>query len=83
MTRARDHLAIMLPQRFYVSQQSSGGDRHIYASRSRFLTPAACAAFDLETWPVATADGVDRAATGAPTIDLAARIRSAWQAPGK
>ena len=83
MTRARDHLAIMLPQRFYVSQQASSGDRHVYASRSRFLTPTACAAFDLETWPVATADVADRVAAIAPTIDLAARIRSAWQTPGK
>jgi len=38
MTRARDHLAIVLPQRFYVHRQSGLGDRHVYASRSRFLT---------------------------------------------
>src|SRR4029079_18497175 len=32
MTRARDQLAIMVPQRFYVHQQRGGGDRHLYAA---------------------------------------------------
>ena len=67
MTRARDHLAIVLPQRFYVQQQAAFGDRHVYAMRSRFLTADACAAFDLETWPRATADERgERASASAP-----------------
>jgi len=83
MTRARDHLTIMLPQRFYVPQQASGGDRHVYASRSRFLTADACGAFDQETWPIAQPDVADAAVTAGPSIDLAARVRAAWAAPGK
>jgi DNA helicase-2/ATP-dependent DNA helicase PcrA len=83
MTRARDHLTIMLPQRFYVQQQAGSGDRHVYASRSRFLTANACAAFDHRTWPIGMATCVDAAATAGPPIDLAARIRAAWAAPGK
>ena len=81
MTRARDHLAILLPQRFYVSQQASAGDRHVYALRSRFLTADVCAAFDHETWPVACADDGAGEPAPAPAIDLAARIRSAWKPP--
>ena len=45
MTRAKDHLTLVVPQRFYVHQQGSGGDRHVYASRSRFLPDSAGAAF--------------------------------------
>ena len=37
MTRARDHLHLLVPQRFYVTQQSARGDRHLYAAISRFL----------------------------------------------
>ncbi len=37
MTRARHHLHLLVPQRFYVSQQSAFGDRHVYGSISRFL----------------------------------------------
>ncbi|MEP6790246.1 MAG: ATP-dependent helicase, partial [Ramlibacter sp.] len=33
MTRARDHLHLIVPHRFYVTQQGAGGDRHIYAAR--------------------------------------------------
>jgi DNA helicase-2/ATP-dependent DNA helicase PcrA len=83
MTRARDHLTIMLPQRFYVQQQAGSGDRHVYASRSRFLTADACAAFDHETWPIGLAASTDNAATAGTPIDLAARIRAAWAAPAK
>ena len=56
MTRARDRLAIVVPQRFYVSQQSRGGDRHVYASRSRFLTAAVCDTLEHVTWPRAIDD---------------------------
>jgi DNA helicase II / ATP-dependent DNA helicase PcrA len=40
MTRAKHQLDIVVPQRFYVHQQSRSGDRHLYASRTRFLPDA-------------------------------------------
>ena len=40
MTRARHHLHLLVPQRFYVTQQARVGDRHVYGSISRFLPPA-------------------------------------------
>ena len=83
MTRARDHLAIVLPQRFYVHQQSGLGDRHVYALRSRFLTNSACAAFEHETWPLSFAPASQTVSASGANIDLAARIRSVWQQPGK
>jgi hypothetical protein len=41
MTRAKDHLHLIVPQRFFARQQHGGGDRHMYASRTRFI-PCAC-----------------------------------------
>src|SRR4029077_3438156 len=35
MTRAKDHLHLMIPQRFYTHGQRSTGDRRVYAQRTR------------------------------------------------
>ena len=39
MTRARDELTLIVPQRFYVHNQPRGGDKHVLASTT-FSTPA-------------------------------------------
>ena len=80
MTRARDRLAVVVPQRFYVSQQSRGGDRHVYASRSRFLTAAVCDTLEHVTWPRAAGSN-EKPHAGKPraAVDVAARIRDAWR----
>jgi DNA helicase-2/ATP-dependent DNA helicase PcrA len=79
MTRARDELAIVVPQRFHVTQQSRSGDRHVYASRSRFLTPSVCATLDASCWPVAAQDAAASRSQSA-SIDLSRQIRDAWLA---
>jgi DNA helicase-2/ATP-dependent DNA helicase PcrA len=82
MTRARDRLAIVVPQRFYVAQQSRVGDRHVYASRSRFLTGPVCDALDQVTWPRPANEGANEKPHAPGTragVDVAARIRDAWR----
>src|SRR3974377_2330212 len=37
MTRARDDLHLLVPQRFFTHGQNAQGDRHLYASRTRFI----------------------------------------------
>jgi DNA helicase II / ATP-dependent DNA helicase PcrA len=78
MTRAKDHLALLVPQRFYVRQQSNAGDRHVLASRSRFIPPSIASHFDAITWPPVAEGQIQGCAPG-PKIDLAARMRTAWQ----
>ncbi len=81
MTRARDDLQLLVPQRFYVTQQTAYGDRHVYASRSRFIPDALTALFESAVWPAAArdADPKDAAIDAAPPIDIAARIRLRWR----
>jgi DNA helicase-2/ATP-dependent DNA helicase PcrA len=81
MTRAKDHLHLMLPQRFYVHQQTYCGDRHVYASRSRFIPEALNRCFDTLAWPVTAQGGGERPANGrsAPRVDISARIREYWR----
>ncbi|MGE5116959.1 MAG: ATP-dependent helicase, partial [Betaproteobacteria bacterium] len=52
MTRAKHHLALLVPQRFHVTQQGAFGDRHLYGSLSRFVPPAVAALFDAVAPPV-------------------------------
>ena len=46
MTRARQHLHLLVPQRFYVTQQSAYGDRHLYGSLTRFIPEPVAALFE-------------------------------------
>ena len=56
MTRAKQHLALMVPLRFHVSQQHHQGDRHLYGGLSRFIPPAVAAQFERVTAQAAASD---------------------------
>jgi DNA helicase-2/ATP-dependent DNA helicase PcrA len=80
MTRARDHLDLLVPQRFYVHQQAQYGDRHVYATMSRFITPEVAAQFEV-VGPAAQGNAlaIPTPITQAPVrVDIADRIRSQW-----
>ena len=78
MTRAQDHLTLLLPQRFHVHRQTGMGDRHVSASRSRFLTRGVCVEFDEVSWPPPAATAPAPARSSGVRIDVAARLRDAW-----
>jgi DNA helicase II / ATP-dependent DNA helicase PcrA len=77
MTRARSHLHLMVPQRFYVTQQPAYGDRHLYAALTRFIPPDVAAGFEC-IGPAAPAPLAAPAVAAAPLINVAAQVRSAW-----
>jgi DNA helicase-2/ATP-dependent DNA helicase PcrA len=83
MTRAKDHLAVVLPHRFYVRQQNGLGDRHVHAVRSRFLSADVCERFDQEGWPIVAATAGAAAPSAAVKMDLGARIKAAWSQPAE
>ena len=78
MTRAKDQLHLIVPQRFYVHQQRRNGDRHVYAARTRFIPAATLRHFASRTWPSARpAPGGETAPTRAP-VDIGAKLRRMW-----
>jgi DNA helicase-2/ATP-dependent DNA helicase PcrA len=79
MTRAKDSLHLVVPQRFFATGQRSLGDRHVYASRTRFIPAALLPLFECTTWPVAAAATSVRAEAGQVRLDIGARVRSMWQ----
>jgi DNA helicase II / ATP-dependent DNA helicase PcrA len=79
MTRAKDHLEILVPQRFYVTQQAGLGDRHVYASRSRFLPNSLLPLFEQVSWPPPPPERQGSPESRQAAIDLAARMRAMWR----
>jgi DNA helicase-2/ATP-dependent DNA helicase PcrA len=80
MTRAKDHLQILIPQRFFVTQQSQYGDRHVYAGRTRFIPAGILDLFEKKAWPVVEASPVQ--ATGRSreeVVDLLSKMKAMWK----
>jgi DNA helicase-2/ATP-dependent DNA helicase PcrA len=78
MTRAKDDLHLTIPQRFFTRSQNAQGDRHVYASRTRFIPESLLPLFERASWPPAGAVTA-RAASQGPRIDIGARMRGMWR----
>jgi DNA helicase II / ATP-dependent DNA helicase PcrA len=78
MSRAKDDLHLIIPQRFFVHGQSAHGDRHLYASRTRFIPETLLPLFDRSSWPTAAQPAWTIVNQG-PRIDIAARMRERWR----
>lgn len=79
MTRAKDNLDLILPQRFFVHGQHARGDRHVYASRTRFIPDHLLRLFDRKTWPTVPSASTRPASEQAPQLDIRARMRGIWR----
>jgi DNA helicase II / ATP-dependent DNA helicase PcrA len=79
MTRAKDNLHLVVPQRFFTHGQPAQGDRHVYASRTRFIPDRLLGLFEKTIWPLAVASAAVRSANQGPRIDVGARMRGMWR----
>ena len=79
MTRARHHLHLLVPQRFYVTQQTEFGDRHLYGSLSRFIPPALASCFDTEDHTKTGCIGITPMQPLPASFEVAARARALWR----
>jgi DNA helicase-2/ATP-dependent DNA helicase PcrA len=80
MTRAKDDLSLVTPQRFFVHGQHAQGDKHVYAARTRFIPATLLQYFEVTTWPKARAGTA--AGPNAPRpmrVDVSARMRTMWR----
>ena len=78
MTRAKDHLHLILPQRFFAHQQKSNGDRHMYTARTRFIPDSIVDRYEVCAWPEATTVAMAKSANVQP-VDIGARMRRMWR----
>lgn len=79
MTRAKDGLDLIVPQRFHVTQQMGLGDRHVYAGRSRFIPNRLLGHFEQTSWPSPAPELQGSPASRQTAIDLAAKMRDMWR----
>ncbi|MEB2846036.1 AAA family ATPase [Rhizobiales bacterium RZME27] len=80
MTRAKDSLHLVTPQRFFTHGQHSQGDRHVYAARTRFIPATLLQFFETTAWPVVEPmSEAEKAARKQVRIDVTARMRGMWR----
>jgi DNA helicase-2/ATP-dependent DNA helicase PcrA len=79
MTRAKEHLHLVVPNRFFVKQQAQMGDRHVVAQRTRFVTPAMLRHFEECVWM--NADTPQRRTPMPDSVRMLVRqrARDAWK----
>jgi DNA helicase-2/ATP-dependent DNA helicase PcrA len=82
MTRARDELHLVHPQRMFIRQQARHGDRHVYTPLTRFLPEPLLGHFERRTCARRQHDDGPGRRGGAglptPTVDVAAKLRDMW-----
>jgi DNA helicase II / ATP-dependent DNA helicase PcrA len=77
MTRARDQLHLMVPQRFFTYGQRGNGDRHVYAQRTRFIPNSMLDHFESSSWPPPKpASNADKQMR--ERVDVRAKMRRMW-----
>src|SRR6516162_3440592 len=79
MTRAKDHLHLIVPQRFYAHQQRNNGDRHMYALRTRFIPDAITNRFEQCAWPPPSRESNSPVVTPLKTVPIGARLKQMWR----
>jgi DNA helicase-2/ATP-dependent DNA helicase PcrA len=79
LTRAKQFLHVLVPQRFYASQQQRSGDRHVYGAVTRFIPPAVAALFE-DVGPSLPACTGPTAPAGFPStpLNIGARLLAGW-----
>src|SRR6516165_12047705 len=78
MTRAKDELDFIVPQRFFTHQQAKLGDRHVYASRSRFIPDSILSSFAKRNWREQP-DGPIEVTRKVGSVDVAASLMRMWR----
>ena len=79
MTRAKDHLHLIVPHRFYAHKQRSSGDGHVYSLRTRFIPDAITEHFEQCTWPAQIRESSFSAVASLKTVPIGARLKQMWR----
>jgi DNA helicase-2/ATP-dependent DNA helicase PcrA len=79
MTRAKHDLHLIAPLRYYITQQSRTGDKHVYGARSRFMTDELMKRFECTSGPASANQVREPRARGTDArIDAGGKLRAMW-----
>ncbi|MFL6617763.1 MAG: ATP-dependent helicase [Povalibacter sp.] len=80
MTRAKHELHLIAPLRYYITQQSRTGDKHVYGARSRFMTDDLLRLFESTSWPRNAAQVREQSSNeNRARIDAGSKLRAMWE----
>ncbi len=79
MTRAKEQLQLVVPNRFFIKQQAQMGDRHVYAARTRFITPAMLKHYEECVWTTAETAHSKKPMPDSVRMLVRERARSTWK----
>ncbi len=79
MTRAKNSLDLIVPQRFFTLNQSRHGDRYVYAAVSRFIPERIYQAFDRRTWRAASDPESPSTIGSRRRIDVTLGVKEMWK----
>jgi DNA helicase-2/ATP-dependent DNA helicase PcrA len=79
MTRAKEQLQLVVPNRFFIKQQAQMGDRHVYAARTRFITPAMLKLYEECVWTTADTAHSRKPVPDSVRMLVRERARNAWK----
>jgi DNA helicase-2/ATP-dependent DNA helicase PcrA len=78
MTRAKRHLHLIHPIRFYRAQQQRLGGAHVFAPLTRFIRESILDQFERRQWPISMVQGIV-SPPQLKRVDVAARMRDMWR----
>jgi DNA helicase-2/ATP-dependent DNA helicase PcrA len=76
LTRAKNRLVLVNPFKYFIPEQSKYGDKHVYGTKSRFLTDPVLATLDQTHWS-SRSESQDRWDQNV-RVDLKHRARAMW-----
>jgi DNA helicase-2/ATP-dependent DNA helicase PcrA len=79
MTRAKDTLDLLVPQRFFTHGQHPQGDRHVTAARTRFIPATLLKLFETAAWPAVRPEAASAVRARQVRVDIGARMRGMWR----
>ena len=79
MTRAKDELDLIVPQRFFTYNQTKTADRHVYASVSRFIPKSIHDCFDCRAWSDRAGSGRNSVIKTTTRINVADTVGRMWR----
>ena len=78
MTRARNDLVLLVPLKFYLTNQPKNGAAHVYGGRSRFMTEKVLKCFDALAFQGSSLTEGNLAEGSAAAVDVQARLKEMW-----
>ena len=78
MTRAKQSLHLVAPLRYHVTQQPRDGDKHVYGTRSRFMTDRLLQTMEAKFHGRREATSRHMSPQSGHTVDVALRLREMW-----